>query len=118
MEARVVAAGDAAWLVELPERIDPVVNARAIDIAARMRRVGFPVLDVVVGYRSVMVYIDPLAEGAAAIEGRLRAIIAEPSADAVAQGASVEVPVCYDAAFGPDLPDVAAYARCDVADVI
>ena len=119
MDVRVVPAGDAAWLVELPERIDPVVNARAIDIAARVRRAGLPfVLDVVVGYRSVMVHVDPMAEGAAATEGRLHAIVAEPSDGAVAHGASIEVPACYDAAFGPDLPDVAAYAHCDVADVI
>lgn len=119
MDARVVPAGDAAWLVELPERIDPVVNARAIDIASRVARMPLAfVRDVVVGYRSVMVYVDPLAEGAAAFPERLRAIIAERSDDSVPRGAVIEVPVCYDAAFGPDLREVAAYARCDVADVI
>jgi inhibitor of KinA len=119
MDTRLVAAGDAAWLVELPERIDPVVNRRAIDIAARVTRARLPfVLDVVVGYRTVMVYVDPMADGADTTERRLRSIIAEPAADTVAEGASVEVPVCYGGTFGPDLPDVAAYARCDVADVI
>jgi inhibitor of KinA len=119
MDARLIPAGDAAWLVELPERIDPVVNRRAIDISSRVTRARLPfVLDVVVGYRSVMVYVDPMADEADTIERRLRGIIAEPPGDTVADGASVEVPVCYDPAFGPDLPDVAAYARCDVAEVI
>src|SRR5436190_16163128 len=119
MDARLLRAGDAAWLVELPERIDPMVNARAIDIASRVRRAGLAyVLDVVVGYRTVMVYVDPMADGADTTEGRLDSIIAEPATDVVAEGAWVEVPVCYDVTFGPDLPDVAAYARCDVADVI
>jgi KipI family sensor histidine kinase inhibitor len=119
MDARIVPAGDAAWLVELPERIDPVVNARAIQIASHVTHARLPfVLDVVVGYRSVMVYVDPMAEGADTIERRLRSILAEPAGDTLAGGASVEVPVCYDGAFGPDLPDVAAYARCEVAEVI
>ena len=34
MESRIVPAGDARWLIELPERIDAAVNARAIAIAA------------------------------------------------------------------------------------
>ncbi|PYR89276.1 MAG: allophanate hydrolase [Acidobacteria bacterium] len=119
MDARVVPAGDAAWLVELPERIDPVVNARAIDIASRVTRARLPfVRDVVVGYRSVMVYVDPMADGAGTIESRLRSILGEPTEDTCARGASVEVPVCYDGVFGMDLADVAAYARCDVAEVI
>ena len=111
MDARVVPAGDAAWLVELPERIDPVVNARAIDIASRVTRARLPfVRDVVVGYRSVMVYVDPMADGAGTIESRLRSILGEPAGDTCARGASVEVPVCYDGVFGLDLADVAAYA--------
>jgi inhibitor of KinA len=119
MDARIVPAGDAAWLVELPERIDPVVNARAIEIAARVTRLALPfVLDVVVGYRSVMVYVDPVADGAETIEGRLGSILTDSGLESVAQGRSVEVPVCYDARLGPDLSDVAAFGRCSVEEVI
>jgi KipI family sensor histidine kinase inhibitor len=114
-----VPAGDAAWLVELPERLDPVVNARAIDIASRVTGARLPfVLDVVVGYRSVMVYVDPMAKGAGTIAGRLRSIASERAGDTLARGASIEVPVCYSGVFGPDLPDIAAFARCDIAEVI
>jgi inhibitor of KinA len=119
MDTRIVPAGDAAWLVELPERIDPAVNAHAVEIAGRVRRLGLPfVLDVVVGYRSVMVYVDPVAEGAQTIEGRLGSILADSEPESLTQGASIEVPVCYDALFGPDLPDVAAFGRCSVEEVI
>src|SRR3954447_1953258 len=119
MDARLLRAGDAAWLVELPERIEPVVNARGIDIAARVGGAELAcVLDVVVGYRSVMVFLDPMHDGADGIEPRLRSIVAEPPGDTVARGTSVEVPVCYDGGFGPDLADVAAFARCAVGEVI
>jgi len=118
MDARVLAAGDAAWLIELPERIDPEVNARAVQIAQAVEAAGLPVTDVVVGYRSVMVYVEPLSEVAPSIEGTLREIAATAPAQAAVSGPLVEVPVCYDDPYGPDLADVAAFGKCSVDEVI
>jgi inhibitor of KinA len=118
MTARVLPAGDSAWLVELPERIDPAVNARAIEIARAVEQSALAATDVVVGYRSVMVYVDPLAEGSAAAAATLEAIAAAPSKSAGATGTLVDVPVCYDDPYGPDLVDVAAFGGCSIDDVI
>lgn len=118
MEFRVRAAGDSAWLIELPERIDPDVNRRAIQIARAVERAHLPITDVVVAYRSVMVYVDPLAEAAPAVERRLHEIASEPGGSEDAAGGLVEVPVCYDGQYGPDLGDIAAFAKCSTAEVI
>lgn len=118
MTVRVLPAGDSAWLIELPERIDPDVNARAIEIARAVERSSIAAADVVVGYRSVMVYVDPLAPGADAVASSLEAIAAAPSGPASGAGAQIDVPVCYDEAYGPDLPAVAAFARCSTEEVI
>jgi inhibitor of KinA len=118
MEFRVLAAGDSGWLIELPERIDAEVNSRAIRIARAVEGAALPVTDVVVGYRSVMVYVDPLADGASAVERRLHEIAADPPGSDAAPGAFLEVPVCYDGPYGPDLPDIAAFAQCPVEEVI
>jgi len=118
MEFRVIAAGDSGWLIELPERIDAEVNTRAIRIARAVERSGMPVTDVVVGYRSVMVYVDPLAETASGIERRLQEMAADPPGADEATGATVEVPVCYVGPCGPDLQDIAAFAQCSVEEVI
>ena len=118
MNVRILPAGDSAWLIELPERIDPLVNTRAIQIARGVERAGLPVTDVVVGYRSVMVYVDPLASGADAIEPRLHAIAAAPPENGAVTGPLVEVPVCYDGGYGPDLADVAAFGKCTIDEVI
>src|SRR5262249_13446992 len=132
---------DSAWLIELPERIDPAVNARAIEIARAIEALSprhspfvdsrspvrdlrsrvpdrLPVTDVVVGYRSVMVYIDPLAPGADRIERRLRQVAESPAVSTSVHSAIVEVPVCYDGSLGPDLGDVAAFGRCTPDEVI
>jgi inhibitor of KinA len=118
MDVRVVAAGDSGWLIELPERIDAEVNNRAIQIANAVEQAGLPVTDVVVGYRSVMVYVDPLAEQSAGIERRLEAIAEAPAEVISSTGTLVEVPVCYDGPHGPDLDDVAAFGQCDTKEVI
>ena len=116
--ARVLPAGDSAWLIELPERIDPAVNTRAIDIARAVEASGLPLTDVVVGYRSVMVYIDPLSALAAGVAARLLEIAGtEPAGDADV-GPRLSVPVCYDGPYGPDLADVAAFAGGTIDDVI
>jgi inhibitor of KinA len=118
MVSRILPAGDAAWLIELPERIDPEVNGRAIEIARRVEAAGLPVTDIVVGYRSVMVYVEPLSERVGEVEARLREIAVSTPATGATAGAQVEVPVCYDGPHGPDLADVAAFGTCTIADVI
>jgi inhibitor of KinA len=118
MEFRVLPAGDSGWLIELPERIDAEGNARAIQIARSVETAGLPITDVVVGYRSVMVYVDPLAEQAAGIERWLEAVAASPAASVDASRAMVYVPVCYDGPHGPDLADVAAFGKCGIDEVI
>jgi KipI family sensor histidine kinase inhibitor len=118
MQWRILPAGDSAWLIELPERIDPEVNSRAIEIARAIEAAGLPVTDLVVGYRSVMAYIDPLAEAAAGMESRLQEIASAPSDGSTVTGARLEVPVCYDGPYGPDLADVAAFGNCSIDEVI
>jgi KipI family sensor histidine kinase inhibitor len=115
---RILPAGDSAWLIELDERIDAAVNARAIEIAHGVEAAGLPVTDVVVGYRSIMVYIDPLSPRAAGVESSLCEIANAPSTTSGVAGASVEVPACYDGPYGPDLADVAAFGACTADEVI
>lgn len=118
MDTRILPAGDAAWLIELPERIDAAVNGRAIEIARAIETSDLPVSDLVVGYRSVMVFVDPLSDRAAHLETRLRQIAATAPSEGAAASARVEVPVCYDGPHGPDLADVAAFGNCSIAEVI
>lgn len=118
-EARIVAAGDAAWLIELENRIDPAVNARAIAIAEAVRRARWDaVRDVVTGYRSVAVYVDPRHADGDALRERLRQLVLRTTpADATHEDV-VTVPVCYGGEYGPDLAEVAAFAGCTEAEVI
>ncbi len=110
-------AGESAVVADLGAVIDPAVNARAIGIAAAVRAQAIPgVRDVVSTVHSVAVYFDPLATSPSAVQAALSTAaerLSSPSA-----GRTIEVPVTYGGAFGPDLADVAAFARCSPAEVV
>jgi inhibitor of KinA len=118
---RVLAAGDAALVVQLPERIDPDLNAWCIAMARALeRRLGAAIRDVVVGYCSVTLYFDPLLTDPAWLEDEteLTAQELEREPGSRARSAIVEVPVWYGGSDGPDLADVARFAGCSEQEVI
>jgi KipI family sensor histidine kinase inhibitor len=112
--------GESMLLVELEPAIDPVVNERAIVLAARLRqRRARGVRDVAPGYCTIGVHFDPLQTDLAALE---HAIQAEYSAietlDTIADREPIEIPVQYGGDAGPDLTAVARFAGCSEDDVI
>ena len=116
---RVVAAGDSALVAEFPNRIDPDVNGRAAALAASLRSRWAAILrDVVVGYCTVTVYFDPLRVDAPWLESEIWTAAESAPESAPALVACVDVPVCYEGEFAPDLNDVAAYGGCSTADVV
>jgi KipI family sensor histidine kinase inhibitor len=110
-------AGDSAILLELEPVIDPAVNARAIAIATAItdqRLAG--VRDVIPTYRSVAVHLDPWTCDIESLRKAMREAAASPPASA--SGSLVEVPVSYGGDNGPDLDDVAAFAKLPARTVI
>jgi inhibitor of KinA len=118
-DVRIVAAGDAALLVEFASVIDPVVNDRAVELARSIRERAAPgIRDVVVGYASVTVYFDPLNVDPLDLEDRLRQTVEDLPRQSHVEGWSIDVPVCYGREFGPDLADVAAATGLAESEVI
>ena len=116
---RIVALGDSALAVEFEERIDPIVNARVIWLAASLQAGDTPgVRDVVPTFRSVAVYYDPLRTRIDdLVEWLERAAIGSVAAQS-AERRPIEVPVCYGSEFGPDLADVARFAGMSPEEVV
>ena len=102
-------AGDSALLLELDAVVDPRVNARAIAVAASVRRETLPgVRDVVPTYRSVAVHFDPLSVAQDEVRAALERGLMAPF-DMV-HGRTIEVPVVYGGEAGPDLAEVGRWA--------
>ncbi len=105
--------GDTAWTIEFGQIIDPALYARVQGCAealgaARARGdaqfVG--IVDVVPTFRSLTVHYDPLqADGERLGEALLR--LAQGAGSASQAGRCWSIPVCFDAAYAPDLEDLA-----------
>src|SRR5689334_5774294 len=117
-EFRIVAAGDAALVVEWPARIDPAVSARAVALADRARPLHPGIRDLVVGYCTVTVYFDPLEVDGNELETALQRLVLDLPDTPPPVGARIDVDVCYGGEFGPDLSDVAARSGLSESDVI
>jgi inhibitor of KinA len=107
-------------LIELGATMDPVLNERAIRLAARIRDRGARgIRDVVPGYCTVGIHFDPLQTDLASLE---QAIEREGAAlDRVEWPGDrpvVEIPVVYGGPGGPDLESVASASGCSPDEVI
>jgi KipI family sensor histidine kinase inhibitor len=114
-------SGDTMLLVEWEQTIDPVINQRAIALAARLQaRIGHAVRDIVPGYCTLGVHFDPLHTDVRAIERVIEHEAAALTADdeLIATREVVEIPVHYGGDDGPDLQRVAEFATCSAAEVI
>ena len=113
-------SGDTLLLVEFEQTIDPLINQRAINLAARLQsRIAHAVRDIVPGYCAVGVHIDPLHTDLAALERVIRdEAAAADEGDAAAGAPAIEITVAYGGDNGPDLEAVAAWARCTPKEVI
>lgn len=112
--ARVVPFGECALLVELDQRIDPGIAARAAAIADRWEALGHG--PAVPTYASVLLRFDPIALAPREAERHAQAIMSRTaSGERSLPGRTHEIPTVYD---GPDLDEVARLSGLSTRDLI
>ena len=115
---RILPLGDAALTIEFGEEIDPALNERVIAFAETVRAQTWEgVLDVVPTHRSVTIHVDPLWVDLDTLTNWLLQL-PKSSQYAMPSGKHHRIPVLYGGEGGPDLHDVAAFAKLSAADVI
>jgi inhibitor of KinA len=116
---RIVPAGESVLIIEFEERIDPVVNATTIACAESIQGAAVAgVRDVVPTYRSVAIYFDPLRTDTDALLERITHEAETAGPGALAAAEPLRIPVCYGGDLGPDLPQVAAFAKMTADEVV
>jgi len=115
---RILSLGDAALTIEFGQEIDPTVNERVIAFAETVRAQAWEgVLDIVPTYRSVTIHVEPLCVDLDTLTNWLLQL-PKTSQPGIRSGRQHRIPVLYGGEFGPDLQDVAAFAKLSPADVI
>ncbi|WP_438444473.1 5-oxoprolinase subunit PxpB [Gorillibacterium sp. sgz5001074] len=122
---RLVPLGEGAVTLRVGELEDPEVNGRVRRYADAVEAAGFPgIVEAVAGYHTVTVYYDPvqLYRGLDRIAGAgecgslqeavcqlLRGLWEQLEDGTAAEDRTVEIPVSYGGADGPDLEGAAAW---------
>ncbi|RUL77639.1 5-oxoprolinase subunit PxpB [Dyella choica] len=112
-----------AWLLRFGEAIDEAVNARVLQVAARLQSCLASV-ECVPAYASLLLRFDPL--GWREDEGRFsEQYLREAIQSALDQASGAEItsremtlPVCYGGAAGEDLQEVAEYTHLTPEEVV
>jgi len=118
-EIQIVSAGDAAFIVKFAERVDPIINARAIVLADRLRAAApAGVQDVVPTFRSVAVYFNPLLTDHNRLLDEVRRLVGSAAEGDAPAREPIQIPVQYGGQFGPDLADVARFANVTEEEVV
>lgn len=115
--------GDAAFMVDVGDQIDPAVNRHVRMLAAytASNLAMHPRVDVTAAYAAFMVSFDPSLVAAEVVMVAIREAIARAGIDDSSYPVAYRrftVSVAYGGAYGPDLEDVAAYHDISVGDVI
>jgi inhibitor of KinA len=116
---RIIPASDSSLLVEFGAVIAPEIQDQVLGLFHALQARGDAhIRNLHPGYASLLVDFDPLAitheEVAALVQSLVKAGYAQRDDDSKV----VEIPVCYDAEFGPDLADVAAHTKLPAEEVV
>lgn len=114
-----IPASDSSLLIAFGNAISPELHARVIDLFQGLQARQDPrIRNLHPGYTSVLVDFDPLQVSHEEVAEIVTQSQSPAGANAEAKSNLVNVPVCYDVEFGPDLLNLATHANLSPEEVI
>jgi inhibitor of KinA len=114
-----IPASDSSLLVVFGDAIMPEMQARVLSLFhALQARHSQYIRNLHPGYVSLLVDFDPMGMTQEDAIALVKSAADEGAAATAELGRLVEIPVCYDSEFGPDLQDVATHTNLTVEDVV
>ena|SRR6516165_11626883 len=116
---KIIAGSDSSLLVVFGDAISSAIEdrVRGLLYALQAKR-DARISNLHPGYTSLLVDFNPLAVSHEEVAAIIESLANLPCSPVVGETKVVEIPVCYDAEFGPDLEDVSACTRLSVEEVI
>ena len=111
--------GDRSLLVELGDEISPAINQSVQELFVGIDlQKPKGILELVPGYRSLLVICDPLVVSLADLEQIIAEIHNDLDPSQLPEPRTVKIPVVYGDPYGPDLVEVAQYHHMSPEEVI
>jgi KipI family sensor histidine kinase inhibitor len=111
--------GDRSVLVELGDDISPDVNQQVCELFVRLDQQPIEgVLELVPGYRSLLVVYDPLQVNVEKLQNKINETLRQLDTSRPPAPRTVEIPVVYGGEYGPDLEWVADFQNISPEEVI
>jgi len=116
---KIVAASDSSLLVEFGPTVSEQLHSRVIGLFRAFLAAPDPrIQNLHPGYASLLIDFDVLRISHEQLATKVRELIdAETEVERVS-ARTIDIPVCYDAEFGPDLGDVAEHNKITTNEVI
>jgi KipI family sensor histidine kinase inhibitor len=116
---KLIASSDRSLLVRFGASIDPATHARTLALFRALQQLhDSRIRNMHPAYASLQIDFDPLSCHCAEIEELVRKLANQPASESVAQGRSLELPVCYDPELGEDLEEVCKHTGLSRAELI
>ena len=115
--------GDSALIISFGNTLSPSVNRQVQQAAVCLSKIEIPgIIELVPAYTTLTVFYDPCQTGSTTPYETVqqRIILALKSSPPCSNnpGKLIEIPVCYETEFAPDLPSVAQHNRLSIDEVI
>src|SRR3569833_1946517 len=109
---RIAPASDSSIFVGFGDAITPHHHAQVTTLLRRVLELAHPhIRNVHPAYASLLIDFDPLYVSYEQMRNLLGPLLAQSVRSENAPNQIVEIPVCYDSTFGPDLEFVAAHTK-------
>ncbi len=116
---KIIPASDSSLLVVFGNAISPELHGHVMALFHAFQARRDPrIRNLHPGYASLLIDFDPLRLTHDELTSVIEQLSSTNDSEAGRSGAVVTIPVCYDAEFGPDLPDVAQHAGLSVEEII
>ncbi len=107
INCRILPAGDCALVVEFGKEIDPKLNSQVQFLRKQLEILKLPyVIETVPTFCSLLIYYNPILVSFGKLKNKLNHIVKKQDLQQSGAGNIIEIPVCYDADYGPDMENL------------
>ena len=111
--------GDSAITIMFAAAPSERLTRQVISLQQELLQVfGSRLINIVPSYQNITIYFSPLKENYYHLRGEIIPILERPIAPNQTKSRKIEIPVCYEEIYAPDLKKLATYCKLSIKNVL